>query len=180
MMFGLTLMPVQRWLELGKRTLLHALQRHPRARIKKPTAADAVLACKAATSTQRHHVPDVWGACDGLKLAIQASVDNTAQNMFHNGWTHGHCTICLFVFALTPLDAGTICPNKCEQVFNEAGGKAVIDTVFSSGQKGCFIKSSQPADPMDAQELLMNQDAALVHQTSEWGMRQIQANFLLP
>jgi hypothetical protein len=98
MMFGLTLTPMQRWLEVGKRILLCVLQHHPDARIKKPTAAE-VLDYKNAISTQHHHVPDVWGACDGLKLAVQASTDDITQNMFYDGWTHGHCISCIFVFA---------------------------------------------------------------------------------
>ncbi len=86
LMFGLTLTPMQRWLKLGKRILLYILQDHPDVRIRKPTTAE-VLAHAAAISTQHRHVPDVWGACDGLKLAMQASADDTTQNMFYNGWT---------------------------------------------------------------------------------------------
>jgi hypothetical protein len=97
MMFGLTLTQMQRWLKVGKRILLCVLQHHPDARIKKPTAAE-VLDYKNAISTQCHHVPDVWGACDGLKLAVQASTDDITQNMFYNGWTHGHYIILLYSF----------------------------------------------------------------------------------
>jgi hypothetical protein len=192
LMFGLTLTPMQRWLKLGKRILLYILQDHPDAMIRKPTAAE-VLAYTAAISTQYRHVPDVWGACDGLKLAMQASTDDTTQNMFYNGWTHGHYISCIFVFApdgkiricsinspgcwhdSTQADHGGVY-DKCEEVFDQTGGKVVIDAAFSLGQKGYFIKSAQ-LDPMDAQEMLKNRDATSVRQLSEWGMRQIQAKF---
>jgi hypothetical protein len=39
-MFGLTLTPMQRWLEFGKMILFYVLQHHPDTRIKKPTAAE--------------------------------------------------------------------------------------------------------------------------------------------
>jgi hypothetical protein len=138
-------------------------------------------------------VPDLWGARDGLKLAIQASTDDTTQNMFYNGWTHGHCVSCVFVFApdgkiwicsinspgcwydSTQASYGGVC-DKCEQFFDETGCKAVIDTAFLKGPKGYFIRSAQ-LDPLDAQELLMSRDATLVCQLSESGMRQIQAKF---
>jgi hypothetical protein len=158
-MFGLTLTPMQRWLEVGKRTLLCMLQRHPDARMKKPTAAE-VLDCKNAIHTQRHHALDIWGVWDSLKLAIQASTDDITQNMFCNGWTHGHCVSCVFVLApdgkirirsinspgcwhdSTQADHGEVC-DKCEQVCDETGGKAVIDAAFLKGLKGCFVRSAQ-------------------------------------
>ena len=49
--------------------------------------------------------------------------------------------------------------KKCEAT----GGKVVIDSAFALGQRGHFIKSAQ-LDPMDAQELLRNQDATSVCQ----------------
>jgi hypothetical protein len=38
--------------------------------------AAEVLAYSNAISTQYNHVPDVWAACDGLKLMMQATLDN--------------------------------------------------------------------------------------------------------
>jgi hypothetical protein len=184
------------WLKFGKRVLVSTiLQDHPDARIRKPNAAK-VLSYTKAMSTQYHHVVDVWAACDGLKLTMQASMDDITQNMFYNGWTHGHHYIsCIFVFApdgkiqicslntppgcwhdSTQADQGGVY-NKIEEVFEATGGKVVIDSAFALGQRGYFIKSAQPLDPMDAQELLRNRYATSVRQLSEWGMCQIQAKF---
>jgi hypothetical protein len=192
LMFGLTETPMLCWLKFGKRILLYVLQHHPDARIKKPTGTE-ILAYKTAISTQYHHVPDVWAACDGLKLSMQASMDDATQNMFYNGWTHGHYISCIFVFApngkicicslnslgcwhdSTQADHGGVY-DKIEEVFNATGGKVVIDAAFALGQRGYFIKSAQ-LDPLDAEELLTNRDATSVRQLSEWGMRQIQAKF---
>ena len=192
MMFGLTHTVMQRWLKFGKRVLLYVLQDNPDAAIRKPTDAE-VFSYKNAISSQYEHVPDVWAACDGIKLTMEACMDDVTQNMFYNGWTHGHYISCIFVFApdgkiriccfnspgcwhdSTQADHGGVY-DKVEEVYTATGGKVVIDSAFSLGNRGYFIKSSQ-LDPMDAQELLRNRDATSVRQLSEWGMRQIQAKF---
>jgi hypothetical protein len=191
-MFGLTQTVMFWWLKFGKRVLLHILQGHPDAKIQKPTD-DEVRSYVNAISSQYPHAQDVWAACDGLKLSMQAAMDDVTQNMFYNGWTHGHYISCIFVFApdgkicicsfnspgcwhdSTQADHGGVY-DKIEEVYKATGGKVVIDSAFSLGNRGYFIKSSQ-LDPMDAQELLTNRDATSVRQLSEWGMRQIQAKF---
>ena len=192
MMFGLTLTVMCRWLKFGKRVLLYVLQGHLDAKIWKPTDAE-IRSYKNAISSQYEHAQDVWATCDGLKLTMQARMDDVTQNMFYNGWTHGHYISCIFVFApdgkiriccfnspgcwhdSTQADHGGVY-DKVEEVYTATGGKVVIDSAFSLGNRGYFIKSSQ-LDPMDAQELLRNRDATSVRQLSEWGMRQIQAKF---
>jgi hypothetical protein len=192
MMFGLTETVMCRWLKFGKRVLLYTLQGHPDAKIEKPTNAE-VRSYQDSISSQYVHAQDVWAACDGLKLSMQAAMDDVTQNMFYNGWTHGHYISCIFVFApdgkiriccfnspgcwhdSTQADHGGVY-DKIEEVYNATGGKVVIDAAFSLGNRGYFIKSSQ-LDPMDGQELLTNRDATSVRQLSEWGMRQIQAKF---
>jgi hypothetical protein len=191
-MFGLTETVMLRWLKFGKRVLLYTLQGNPDAKIQKPTANE-VLAYKTAVSSKYLHVPDVWAACDGLKLGMQATMDDVTQNMFYNGWTHGHYISCIFVFApdgkirvccfnspgcwhdSSQADHGGVY-DKLNEVYEATGGKVVVDSAFSVQDKCYFIKSSQ-TDPMDAQELLTNRDATSVRQLSEWGMRQIQAKF---
>jgi hypothetical protein len=189
-MFGLTLtVMVLQSLRFGKRVLLCILQGYPDTRIQKPTAAE-VLSCSNAICSQYHYVLEVWAACDGLKLAMQASLDDITQNMFYNGWTHGHFISCIFVFApdgkihicslnspgcwhnSTQADHGGVY-NKIKEDFEATGGKLVIiDSAFVLVQRGYFIKGVQ-LDPTDAQELSTNRDASLVHQSSERGMRQI-------
>jgi hypothetical protein len=174
-MFGLTQTVVFRWLKFGKRVLLHVLQDHPDAKMQKPADAE-VLSCVDAISIQCRHAEKVWAACDGLKLSMQAAhQEDVTQNMLHNGWAHGHCASCIFVFApdgkihicsfnspgcwhdSTQADHGGV-HHKIAAVFEATGGKAVIDSAFSLGKRGHFVKSSQ-LDPSDAQELLKNRDA---------------------
>ncbi len=74
-MFGLTQTVMQQFLKFGKRVLLSVLQGHPDAKIQKPTAAEA-LAYSNVVTAQYDYVPDIWAACDGLKLTMQASLDD--------------------------------------------------------------------------------------------------------
>jgi hypothetical protein len=68
--------------------------------------------------------------------------------------------------------------DKSNEVCEATGGKVVVDSAFLVGNRGHFVKSSQP-DPMDAQQLLTNQDTTSICQLSELGMLQIQAKFPL-
>jgi hypothetical protein len=105
-------------------------------------------------------------ACDGLMLTMQAHMDDITQNMFYNGRTHGFHISCIFVF--TPNGKIHICSlnspecwhnsthadhgrvyKKIEEVFNERGGKFVIDSTSALGQRGYFTKSTQ-LDPMES------------------------------
>ena len=56
--------------------------------------------------------------------------------------------------------------EKMEQVYNNIGGKVVVDSSFNIGEKIYLIKSSQQ-DPADSHELLVNRDVTSVRQLSE-------------
>jgi hypothetical protein len=87
--FVLNLTVMLQSFKFDKGILFCILQRHPDARIQEPTTAE-VLSYITAISSQYHHAPDFWAACDGLKLTMQASLDDITQNVFCNGCTHGH------------------------------------------------------------------------------------------
>ena len=122
-----------RWLKFGKIILLYILlQHHPHARIKKKLTADSeVPAYKTANYTQKHHVPDVWAACYGLRRTTQASMDNNTKNIFYNCWTHSHNMSCIFVFRLD----GMICirslnsPDGCWQALTQGNHDGVHDKI---------------------------------------------------
>ena len=191
LMFGQTSTPMYRWLKFSRKVLLHVLSRNEDAIVRLPTNEE-VSFFKEVISAKYDNVPDVWAAADGLKLEIEQPQNDAAQNKLYNGWTHGHYVNSVFVFSpdgkirMTLLNApGTFHDSamadygiydKMEQVYNETGGKVVVDSAFNIGQKDFLIKSSQQ-DPADANELLVNRDATSVRQLSEWGMRMIQGSF---
>ena len=63
-----------------------------------------------------------------------------------------------------------------EKVYEETGGKVVVDSAFRLKGGNCLVKSTQD-DPEDPNLLLINRDATSIRQLSEWGMRMIQGGF---
>ena len=133
-----------------------------------------------------------WAAADGLKMNFQQAGVDAVQNMFFNGWTHGHYVNSVFVFTpdgkirMCVINAPGTFHDSCiadygiyhgmETVFNATGGKVVVDSAFKITDQEYLIRSSRN-DPENAEDLLVNRDATSVRQLSEWGMRMIQGQF---
>ena len=66
--------------------------------------------------------------------------------------------------------------KKMERIYQETGGKVVVDSAFKLRHLNCLIKSSQ-TDPDGDLVLLINKDATSIRQLSEWGIRMIQGGF---
>ena len=66
--------------------------------------------------------------------------------------------------------------DKMEKVYEQTGGKVVVDSAFKLKNLNCLVKSSQ-TDPDGDLPLLVNRDATSIRQLSEWGMRMIQGGF---
>ena len=194
MVFGLTSTPMYNWLRFGRRILLYAIQNAPDTKVIMPTEEELEKFVTAVKS--KYPVLDgVWGACDGLKIPIEASTNYLKQNKYYNGWQHGHYVNSVFVFSID----GRIricclnCPGcwhdstiasygvyeKMQSLFNQHGVKVVVDSAFkvSRNESACLIKSSQEDPVVDGHSLLVNRAATSVRQPSEWGMRTIQAQF---
>jgi hypothetical protein len=67
--------------------------------------------------------------------------------------------------------------QKLEQVFQETGGKVVVDSAFCLANNNFLIKSGQNVPLGNPQVVLRARDATSIRQASEWGMRQFQASF---
>ena len=86
--FGLTSTPLYRWIRMGRRVLLYALQHDPAAKVYSPTAAEvdgyigAIGAKYPIMGEER-----VWAACDGLKIRLQHSSHYIKQSHNYNGYT---------------------------------------------------------------------------------------------
>ena len=68
--------------------------------------------------------------------------------------------------------------TKMEEVFNNYGGRVVVDSAFNLSGKPYLIQSLQD-DPADAEArgITLNRAATSVRQLSEHGMRMIQGQF---
>jgi len=66
--------------------------------------------------------------------------------------------------------------NKLETVFEDNGGKCVVDSAFAQNRYNFLIKSSQ-REPDNAHAMIVNREATAMRQSSEWGMRALQSSF---
>ena len=67
--------------------------------------------------------------------------------------------------------------EKLEQVFEETGGKVVVDSAFHLANNEFIINSGQNVLVGNQQVVVRARDATSIRQSSEWGMRQFQAFF---
>ena len=191
--FGLTYSPLCLWLRFGIRVVVKILAKHPLARVKLPSRENVAL-FQRAVAAKYAYLPEVWATADGLNLYFEAAGDNVIQEMFYNGWLHGHFISNIFVFAMD----GTICicalnaPGtmhdstladyggvyfKLQKIYEETGGKVVVDSAFKLASNPYVIKSSQTLPAGDRLAILIARDATSLRQSAEWGMRQFQASF---
>ncbi len=61
--------------------------------------------------------------------------------------------------------------EKLEHIFNETGGKVVVDLAFCLVNNDFLIKSGQNVPLGNPQLVLRARDATSIRQASEWGMR---------
>ena len=115
--------------------------------------------CQDAIGAKYPNIGMAWAAADGLKIDFQKAGLDNVQNMFFNGWKHGHYINSVFVF--TPDGKIRMClindPGKfhdstmsdygiyhgMETVFNAAGGKVVVDSAFKIVDMEYVIRPSK-------------------------------------
>lgn len=202
LIFGMTMTPVGKYLQFARRIIVHVLVNDPNAKIVMPTH-DKLEEYRQMINHRHPALVDVWGTMDGVKVTIQQASDYLAQSEFYNGWKHDHFISSVLAFApdgtipaaffnvpgcihdSTIADWGDLYDNL-SRVYDETGLKFVIDPAFSSSNSEFLIKSAQDyltadAGIEDEEEILMNLDvkraATSMRQSSEWGMRAVQASF---
>jgi hypothetical protein len=134
------------WLRFGMRIIVNVLRDHPFAQVRKPSPEE-VTAYQQAIMAKYPSLSEVWGTLDGLNLNIQSTKDDKIQSIFYNGWMHGHYVSSVFIFGMdgviricglnapgtmhdsTLVDYGNVY-EKLEAVFDETGGKVVVDSAF--------------------------------------------------
>ena len=194
--FGLTSSCLYRWIRLGRRVLLFALQEEPSAKVSAPTADEiedyiAAIGAKYPIMGEER----VWGAADGLKIKLQTSSHYIKQSHNYNGYTHGTYINAVYVFApdgrirmctincpgsmhdSTMADYGVY--RKMKAVYDSYNkAKVLCDSAFKLTSADYIIKSSQAEDPsLGARGVLLNRQATSVRQFAEHGMRMIQGQF---
>ncbi len=102
----------------------------------------------------------VWYVIDNLKVPIERLGHYQTYNAYHNGWLRGHFVGCIFVFvpygtivsasvnnpgswhnSFIAENSGTY--NKLEQVYQNTGGRGMVDSAFSLKCCPFLIKSGK-------------------------------------
>ena len=194
LLFGVTGTVLALFLKFGRRLLLKVLKSEPGAKVQMPSL-DEIEQFKSIVIDRYPSLEDAWCVMDGVKLLLETSGSNRIQECFYNGWTHDHYVSNVFVFSPAGVIATCSINNpgcmhdsqiaeqggvyaKLEMAYNASGGKAVVDSAFARGRYEFLIKSCQTL-PSNAprQTVLVNSDASSLRQSSEWGMRGLQASF---
>jgi hypothetical protein len=174
------------WLHFGIRIIINVLQDHPLVRVRK-LSRDEVAAYQQATVAKYPSLPEVWRTLDGLNLNIQSTKDDKAQSIFYNGWIRfrlwdGWCNKDLWAQCPGTMHGSTLADyrntyEKLEAVFDETGGKVVVDSVLHVANNNVIIKSGQNVPLGNLQVIVRARDATSICQSSGWGMRQFQSSF---
>jgi DDE superfamily endonuclease len=115
--------------------------------------------------------------------------------MYYNGWHHCHYVTNVLVFSVDgriihgimnapgSLHDSTLAEwggiyDALEEVYDRTGGVCCVDSAFASANAPYLIKSSDNTTICgDALKLVRQEQATLLRQAAEWGMRAIQGAF---
>jgi hypothetical protein len=196
MLFGITNSPLSLWLRFSRRIITKVLLRQQQAKVVLPTKAE-IDEYSATIQSQYPLLKGVWGAMDGLKIHIECSAQEDKQNMFYNGWQHDHYVTNIFCFAPdgkirasfinapgclhdSMLATWANLYTKFDALYDQHGGRVVVDSAFSRYKGRALIKSYQSNYDLGGnrrQKHALNRQATSLRQMSEWGMRGLQASF---
>ena len=191
--FGLTGTQLSVWLRFGRRMLLKVLSAWEVCHVRYPTEEEMVE-LKRIVQARHFSLHDVYCTCDGLKLHFEACADLDEQNMYCNGWTHGHYVTNLFVFGADGriIDCIVNVPGfvhdstlavwgkiyeHLKEVYDINGGICCVDSAFASANVPYLIRSGNDCTTGEsALEVARLSEATSLRQAAEWGMRAIQSS----
>ena len=195
MHFGMTASSVSIYIRFARRILLSFLQVDDNARLRIPTS-DKIEEYKGIIAAKYPTLEGAFSMMDGLRMEIEQTGDHMEQCMYYNGWKSDHTITNVFVFVPdgTIIIAGINMPGcyhdsvlaedlkvyeTLEQIYNETGGKCVVDSAFNLVSYGHFLYKSSQSVPTtdDGFEIIRNDEATQFRQSAEWGMRALQGSF---
>jgi len=195
LLFGITASVCSLFTRFCHRILLKILSEHELACVKMPTS-ELFFEFNSCILEEYPLLSHVYCFMDGLKLSLESAGQSNVQNVFYNGWQHGHFVNCVFVFAPNgTIIAGAVnAPGSLHDstiadwggIYEKLGkfyelhqGKCVADSAFSSSSHDFLIKSAPNHDQKtrDLTEFHLRTQATKLRQASEWGMRAFQGSF---
>ena len=186
-------------MRFGRRVLCHVLSTQAKAQVQLPTDPNKIEEYVDAVAKKHNQLGKerVAFTIDGTKLYIEQAGSNVIQNMFYNGWTKDHYVSNVFVFApdgcivaMTINAPGCMHDSgiatygsmydKMQYMFDTYGVKSVVDSAFMAVKKEHMIQSGQQIPLVvstDHSVVRLHKEATQFRQSSEWGMRTLQASF---
>ena len=194
LVFGLSYSVLCLFLKFGMRILFKLLLREEGAKVALPSV-ETIMEFMDVVEEKYPALQHVWFVMDGLKVPIERPGHYRMQNAYYNGWLHGHFVGCIFVFvpdgtvvaasvnnpgslhdSFITENSGTY--NKLEQVYNDTGGRGVVDSAFSLKRCPFLIKSGKDPRTNTPNDIIVRDaEATSLRQTAEWGMRGLQCSF---
>jgi len=194
MLFGTGSTVTSLFIKFGRRLFLRLVRSLSEAQVRMPSLGDIEF-CKTVVLQKYPTLVDVWFTMDGLKLPIERASDFEVQQRYYNGWVHGHYVGNVLVFssdgrivACSVNNVGNMHDSeiaviggiyeKLDEQWRRCRGRGVVDSAFNTGSYNQLIKSGQVL-PTNASELqiLQQEEATSLRQSSEWGMRGFQSSF---
>jgi hypothetical protein len=173
--------------------LYKVLKEEPSARVEIPSEED-IREYHEVIASNFPVLNGTWCVVDGLKIPIQKSGDEAAQNAYYNGRLHSHFVGYIFVFAPSRVivrctvnapgswhdsyiaESGGLY-ETLRDVYATRGGIAVIDSALSKKRCPFLIKSGKMKVGETPAARKLRQQATSLWQSAEWGMRAIQGSF---
>jgi hypothetical protein len=193
MVFGASHSVLCIFLKFSMRLLFKVLREEDSAKVCIPSAED-IAQYQEVVRSNFPALDGSWCIMDGLKIHIQKPGDESMQNAYYNGWLHDHFVGCVFAFA--PSGVVVACTLNApgswhdsfiaengglyaslEEVYNNTGGKAVVDSAFSKKRCPFLIKSGKRKPGETRLERTVRRQATSLRQSAEWGMRVVQGSF---
>jgi hypothetical protein len=164
MIFGATHSVLSLFMRYSIKLLYKVLKEEPSARVEIPSEED-IREYHEVIASNFPVLNGTWCVVDGLKIPIQKSGDEAAQNAYYNGRLHSH-------FA----ESGGLY-ETLRDVYATRGGIAVIDSALSKKRCPFLIKSGKMKVGETPAARKLRQQATSLWQSAEWGMRAIQGSF---
>jgi len=194
MCFGITDSDTSTWLEFGQVCLLRALRNDPRARVSLPESSGQIQELFDAIHEAHPHLISVYASLDGLKTVIEHTRSWRKQRAFCN--KYGQVTLVSSCFVFLP--DGTIGAyavggpgilsdsdlawygkiyDKLQRVYHQFRGRAVADSAFRVDHTLPYIIRCGENLDLEGVDIIVNEEAISLRQSSEWGMRGLQGAF---
>eukprot|EP00956_Cyclotella_meneghiniana_P016899 scaffold27151_cov58-Cyclotella_meneghiniana.AAC.7 len=190
LIFGMTMMPVGKYIQFARRILVRVLTSNDTAKISMPSN-EKLEQYRSMIAARHPALHNVWGAMDGLKVTIeQAAGDFITQSRFYDGWKCDHFVTSVLWFApdgtISAASFNVPGPDcSHDSTVADWGGFLTLRSLvqkWSISLSHCKTSSWLTINYLEDLEdiidnLAVKRKATSMRQSAVWGMRGVQASF---